>query len=194
PSGARSATRYAPSATIEPWTPCPVTAPKSSGTVIATAAAAPYSGPARPRAWTEAPRSRAGGPPPAPPASSRPSAGAPAGDRSRRLSRTRARNSALRRLRGGRGLVRLEVEGVGGLDLLAGDAQEEDDRVQVGDVDGGVGGLPDDGLRVVGDPEPGGLEHVQVVGAVADRDRLAEGDAGLAGEAPERLGLAGAVD
>ncbi len=52
PSGARSATRYAPSATIEPWTPCPVTAPKSSGTVIATAAAAPYSGAARPWAWT----------------------------------------------------------------------------------------------------------------------------------------------
>ena len=43
-------------------------------------------------------------------------------------------------------------------------------------------------------PRPGRLQHVDVVGAVADRDRLAQRHVELAGEAAQRLGLAGAVD
>ena len=41
--------------------------------------------------------------------------------------------------------------GVGGLDLLAGDAEQVHDRVEVGHVDRRVGGVADDRLGVVGD-------------------------------------------
>ena len=43
-------------------------------------------------------------------------------------------------------------------------------------------------------PEPGGGEHVEVVGAVADGHGVLDRDPGLVGEAAQRLGLAGPVD
>ena len=55
------------------------------------------------------------------------------------------------------------------LDLLAGDAQQVQHGVEVGHVDRGVGLLAHDRLGVEGDAEPGGVQHVEVVGAVADR-------------------------
>ena len=47
------------------------------------------------------------------------------------------------------------LEGVGGLHLLAGDAEEVHDRVEVRHVHGGVGGLLHDRLGVEGDAEAG---------------------------------------
>src|SRR5690606_6112883 len=98
-------------------------------------------------------------------------------------------------------LVRSAAEGaggsalaVGGLDLFAGDAQQVDDGVQVGDVHRGVGLRADHRLGVERDAEAGGAKHVQVVGAVADGDRLGERDAGLLGEALQGDRLALAVD
>ena len=84
--------------------------------------------------------------------------------------------------------------GVGGLDLLAADAEDVHDRVEVGHVDGGVGRLAEHWLGVVGDAEAGGVEHVEVVGAVADRDHRREGYADIGGELAQCGGLAGAVD
>src|SRR5215207_9727212 len=49
-------------------------------------------------------------------------------------------------------------------------------------------------LGVERDAEPGRREHVEVVGAVADRDGVADRYARLFGEVPERVGLAGTVD
>ena len=56
--------------------------------------------------------------------------------------------------------------------VVAGDAEQVQDGVQVGDAQRGVGRVPHHGLGVERDAEPGGRDHVQVVGAVADRDRL----------------------
>ena len=53
---------------------------------------------------------------------------------------------------------------------------------------------PDDRLGVEGDAQAGAGQHVEVVRAVADRDRLSHRDACLRGEALERRGLAGPVD
>src|SRR5690606_7072830 len=44
------------------------------------------------------------------------------------------------------------------------------------------------------DPEAGGGDHVEIVGAVADRDAVGEGHAGLVGEGPQERGLRRAVD
>ncbi len=47
----------------------------------------------------------------------------------------------------------------------------------------------DRGLRAKGDAEPGGGEHRQIVGAVANRERLAEGDPTLCRQAQQRVPL-----
>src|SRR5690606_38725163 len=60
--------------------------------------------------------------------------------------------------------------------------------------DGGVGGLPYHGFGVEGDAHPGGRDHVEVVGAVADGDGLADRDARLGGEPLQGPGLARTVD
>ena len=61
------------------------------------------------------------------------------------------------------------------------------------DADRGVGRIPDRGLGVEGDPQPGRRDHVEVVGAVAHRDRLAERGARRGREAPQRERLSGPV-
>ena len=38
--------------------------------------------------------------------------------------------------------------------------------------DAGAGRRGDNGLRVIGDAETGALDHVEIVGAVADRQRI----------------------
>ena len=43
-------------------------------------------------------------------------------------------------------------------------------------------------------PSPGGVQHVEVVGAVADRDDRGLAEAELGGELAQRARLAGAVD
>ena len=83
---------------------------------------------------------------------------------------------------------------VGGFDLLAGDAEQEEDGVEVRHADGGVGGLPHDRLGVEGDAEPGAGEHVEVVGAVADGHGLGEGHAGGDGERSRASALPAPVD
>ena len=81
--------------------------------------------------------------------------------------------------------------GVGGLDLLAADAEQVHDRVQVGHVDRRVARPRcTTGLALKAMPRPGGGEHVEVVGAVADRDGRGLRDARLArrtGAAPSAL-------
>ena len=47
-------------------------------------------------------------------------------------------------------------------------AEQEQDGVEVGNADRGVGRIPDDGFGVEGDAETGGIEHVEVVRTVAD--------------------------
>ena len=73
--------------------------------------------------------------------------------------------------RGWVGLVHL-VRGTARFDLVAVHAQDEQDRIQVGHVDGGVGGLLHDRLGVERDTQSGGGQHVEVVGTIADRHGL----------------------
>src|SRR5262249_16266881 len=80
------------------------------------------------------------------------------------------------------------------LDFFSGDAEEVQDRVEVGDVDRRVRRLLHEGLGVGGDAGAGDLQHVEVVGTVADGDHGLEGYADLRGEEAQRVGLAGAVD
>ena len=56
-----------------------------------------------------------------------------------------------------------------------------------------AGDLGNHGLGAEGDPDAGGVQHWEVVGAVTDGDRLSRCDSELAGESEERfpLGLAG---
>src|SRR3954453_8915747 len=93
--------------------------------------------------------------------------------------------------RGGGDQPVLEVER---LDLLAGDPEEVHDRVEVGHVDGRVRRLLHEGLGVVGDPQAGDLEHVEVVGAVADGHHRLQRQSALARELAQPLGLARPVD
>ena len=79
-------------------------------------------------------------------------------------------------------------------DLVAGEAEHLQDGVQVGLVERRVRLLAHERLGVEGDAETRGVQHVEVVGAVADRDGLLERDAVLRGEPRQRAGLAGAVD
>jgi hypothetical protein len=80
------------------------------------------------------------------------------------------------------------------VDLVAGDAEQVQHGIQVGQAQRGIRRVADDGLGIERDPEPGRGDHVQVIGAVADRNGLAERDAGVTGEPAQRLGLARAVD
>ena len=56
------------------------------------------------------------------------------------------------------------------------------------------GVLFDQGFGAEGDAEAGFAEHGQVVGAVADGDRLFQADAFLGGDFPQQLRFALAVD
>ena len=83
---------------------------------------------------------------------------------------------------------------VGGVDRVARDAEQVQDRVQVGDVDRGVGGVADHRLGVERDAEAGRADHAEVVGAVADGDGLRQRHARRLREPAQRLGLAVPVD
>ena len=89
----------------------------------------------------------------------------------------------------GRGLA-----GSAGGHVVAGDAEQVQDGVQVGDAQRGVGRVAHHGLGVERDAEPGGGDHVEVVGAVADRHRLGQRNPGVGGEPAQRLRLPGPVD
>src|SRR6478735_3757247 len=91
--------------------------------------------------------------------------------------------------RSGRAVRRVRL-----LHLLAADAEEVQDGVQVRDVDGGVGLFPHHRLGVEGDAESRGGEHVEVVGAVPDGHGAAEREAGVRREPAQGPLLAGAVD
>ena len=88
----------------------------------------------------------------------------------------------------------LLVGQVGGVDGVARDAEQVQDRVQVRDVDRGVGRVADDRLGVEGDAEAGRADHAQVVGPVADGDRLRQRHARRLREPAQRGGLAVPVD
>ena len=60
------------------------------------------------------------------------------------------------------------VDGVGGLDLVARDAEDEQHGVEERLAQRRVGDLAQGGLRVEGDAQARGTQHVDVVGAVAD--------------------------
>ena len=66
---------------------------------------------------------------------------------------------------------------VGGGHRVAGDAEQVQDRIEVRDVERGVGGVLDHGLGVERDAEAGRGDHAEVVGAVADGDGLRQRDA-----------------
>src|ERR1700759_1379367 len=83
---------------------------------------------------------------------------------------------------------------VGGVYGVARYAEQVEDRVQVRDVDRGVGRVTDDRLRVERDAEARGADHAQVVGPVADGDGLRQGDARRLREPAQRSGLAVPVD
>ena len=72
------------------------------------------------------------------------------------------------------------VQTVGLLDLAAGDPEQEQDGVEVGHAQCGVGGAAHERFRVEGDAEPGHREHVEVVGAVAHRHGAGQRHAGRA--------------
>ncbi len=74
------------------------------------------------------------------------------------------------------------LQPVGQLDLAARDAEQEEDGVEVGHAERGVRRLAHDRLGVEGDAEPGGGQHVDVVGPVAHRDGPRQGHAGRLGE------------
>ncbi len=78
-------------------------------------------------------------------------------------------------------------------DLAARDAEQEQDGVEVRHAQRGVGGATHHRLGVEGDAEAGGGQHVDVVGAVAHRNRPGHRDAGGGGEANQGLRLAGPV-
>ena len=78
--------------------------------------------------------------------------------------------------------------------VVAGDAEQVQDRVQVGHAQRGVGRVPDHGLGVERHAEPSRGDHVQVVRAVAHRDRLGQRDPGLGGEPAQRVRLPRTVD
>ena len=80
------------------------------------------------------------------------------------------------------------------LDLVAPHAQHEQDGVEVGDVDGGVGRLAHHRPGVEGDAEARRAEHVEVVGPVAHRHHLVERDPLLGRQLPHELGLGRPVD
>src|SRR5262249_30469521 len=63
---------------------------------------------------------------------------------------------------------------VGGVGLVAGHTEQVEHGVQVGHGDRGVGRVPHDLLGIERDAQAGGGDHVEVVGAVPDRDRLAK--------------------
>ena len=72
--------------------------------------------------------------------------------------------------------------------------EHEQDRVEVGNVHRGVGGLLDHRLGVEGDAQPGRRQHVEVVGAVADRHRLGQRERLPPGRTTRMsVGLAGPV-
>ena len=85
---------------------------------------------------------------------------------------------------------RRAVLGVGGLDVVAGDAEQVQDRVEVRDAERGVGGVPDRGLGVERDAQARRRDHVEVVGPVADRHGLAQRDPGPGREVAQRGRLA----
>ena len=80
------------------------------------------------------------------------------------------------------------------LDLLASDAEKEQDGVEVGRVEGCVGRGPHHGLGVEGDAQTGSIEHVEVIGTVADSDGARQGNRELRGESLEGLSFAAAID
>ena len=94
----------------------------------------------------------------------------------------------LSRLRGA--TRRRSAAGHGVEHLVAGEAEHLQHRVEVGLVERGVRLLAHERLGVEGDAEAGGVQHVEVVGAVADGDGLLERDAVLRGEPRQRPRLA----
>src|SRR5579872_1594565 len=96
-----------------------------------------------------------------------------------RGKRMRAR---LRRVGPARNSNRVSV----GYEPVGGVALEVEERGEVGVIDAGVGPGRHDRLGAVGDAEAGGLEHGEVVGAVADGERVGEIDAGQGGFLDQR--------
>ncbi len=86
------------------------------------------------------------------------------------------------------------VHRVGGLDLGTGDAEDEQHRVEIRMAQRCVGDLAQRGFGVERHPQPGGGEHVHVIGAVTDGHRLRHRHAGLLREVPQRLGFSRPVD
>ena len=90
----------------------------------------------------------------------------------RRLSRSHGACDTRRAGRSGEHQCRSAWLGPGGGHVVAGDAEQVQDGVQVGDAHRGVSRVAHHGLGVERDAESGGGDHVKVVGAVADRHRL----------------------
>ena len=92
------------------------------------------------------------------------------------------------------GRCECRVGGISRLDVVPGDAEQEQDRVEMGNAHRGVRRAPHGWLGVERDAEAGRGDHVQVVGTVADGDRLAEPDPGLRRELAQHPLFAGPVD